>query len=308
MYIIRGMDELRRIDLNLLLTLHALLAEKHVTRAARRLHKSQPAVSHSLAQLRALFDDPLLVRREGRMTLTARAHALAEPLHDALTNLNALLEAPEFDPSLARVRFRLALSDYAAHIVLPPLMRHVRQHAPGIDLAISQASREAMLAQLLDGELDLALGIFPETPEEIQVQELFEERFISIADKAVLPAQGALSLEEWLRRPHVMLAMRPDAHDEIEKALASLGLQRHIALALPHWSAAVELLAGTDLILTVASRAVGALQRHKSLRRFTPPLALPLFAYQQAWHARRVNDPAHSWLRQAILMVAQPAR
>lgn len=293
------MDELRRIDLNLLLTLHALLAERHVTRAALRLHKSQPAVSHSLAQLRALFDDPLLVRRDGRMTLTARAQALARPLDDALGQLNALLDAPVFDPSLARGRFRLALSDYAARIVLPPLMRHVRQHAPGLDLAISQASREAMRAQLADGELDLALGIFPDAPEEIHVQALFEERFISLADKAV-------SLEEWLRRPHVMLAMRPDANDEIEKALALRGLKRHIALALPHWGAAVELLAGTDLILTVASRAVVPLQRHKALRTFTPPLVLPQFAYQQAWHARRESDQAHRWLRQAILMVVQP--
>lgn len=71
------MDELRRIDLNLLVTLHALLVEKHVARASVRLHKSQPAVSHSLALLRAHFDDPLLIRRHGRMALTARAQALA---------------------------------------------------------------------------------------------------------------------------------------------------------------------------------------------------------------------------------------
>src|SRR5690606_33215975 len=136
------MDELRRIDLNLLLTLHALLAEKHVTRAALRLHKSQPAVSHSLAQLRSHFDDPLLVRRDARLALTARAQALVQPLQEALSSLNALLAAPQFDPAVVRGRFRLALSDYAARILLPPLVRHLRQHAPGLDLAISQASRE----------------------------------------------------------------------------------------------------------------------------------------------------------------------
>jgi DNA-binding transcriptional LysR family regulator len=307
-YDIRPMDELRRIDLNLLLTLHALLTEKHVTRAALRLHKSQPAVSHALAQLRQHFNDPLLVRRDGRMTLTARAQALAQPLNDALSSLNGLLGAPEFDPAQARRRFRLSLSDYAARIILPPLVRHVRQYAPGLDLAISQASREAMLAQLADGELDLALGIFPDAPESIQIQDIFQEEFVSLADRAILPTEGELSLEAWLRSPHVMLAMRPDANDEIESALAALGLRRHIALALPHWSAAVDVLAGTDLILTVASRAVGPMQRYKTLRKLMPPLALPRFAYQQAWHVRREGDPAHRWLREAVWACSQPAR
>ncbi|MCZ0990946.1 LysR family transcriptional regulator [Streptomyces diastatochromogenes] len=301
------MDELRRIDLNLLLTLHALLAEKHVTRAALRLNKSQPAVSHALAQLRTRFGDPLLVRHGGRMVLTARAEALTQPLEDALTSLNGLLSAPDFDPSLTRRRFRLSLSDYASRIVLPPLVRHVRHEAPGLDLAISQAGREAMLAQLTDGELDIALGVFPDVPEDIEVQTLFQEEFISLADKAVLPAQGELSLEEWLERPHIMLAMRPDANDEIETALAARGLRRHLAVTLPHWSAAVDLLAGTDLILTVAGRAVGPMQRHRALRKFTPPLDLPRFAYQQAWHIRRANDPAHRWLREAVLTCSQPA-
>ncbi|QBE67511.1 LysR family transcriptional regulator [Pseudoduganella lutea] len=300
------MDELRRIDLNLLLTLHALLAEKHVTRAALRLHKSQPAVSHALAQLRAHFDDPLLVRREGHMALTPRAMALVEPLAEALATLNGLLAEQQFDPAAAQRRFRLTLSDYSARIILPPLVRYVRRHAPGIDLAISQASRDAMLAQLVDGEVDVALGIFPDRPEMIHVQDLFPEEFISLADKGTLPAKGGLTLEQFLARPHVKLALRPDSYDEIEKALGDLGLQRHIAVALPHWSAAVELIAGTDLILTAASRTTGAMAAHKALRRFKPPFELPSFSYQQAWHARRDDDPGHRWLRDAIFASSQP--
>ena len=294
------MDELRRIDLNLLLALQALLAEKHVSRAALRLHKSQPAVSHSLARLREHFGDPLLMRRGGRMELTVRAEALARPLNEALSSLNGLLAAPEFDPAKVSRRFRLSLSDYAARVVLPQLVRHVRQHAPGLDLAISQASREAMLAQLVDGELDIALGIFPEVPPDIQVHELFRERFVSVADKAVLPASGGLSFDEWVERPHAMVSLRPDAPDEIGNAVAAYGRRRHIALVLPHWSAAVDVLAGTDLVLTVASRAVGRMQKHKTLRMFPTPLALSQFAYQQAWHSRRSEDAAHRWLRTTI--------
>ncbi|MDH1476984.1 LysR family transcriptional regulator [Comamonas thiooxydans] len=302
------MDDLRRIDLNLLLALHALLTEKHVTRAAMRLHKSQPAVSHSLAQLREHFNDPLLVRKQGKLELTARGNALLQPLSEALGSLNTLLGTPQFDPLQAQRRFRLSLSDYAARLVLPDLMRYVRKHAPGFDFAISQASRDAMLVQLADGELDLALGIFPDLAQDIQVETLFEEDFICLADKTVSPEKGGLSLEEWLARPHVMLALRPDANDEIERALAAKGLKRRIAVALPHWSAAVELLPGTDLVLTIARRAVGPLRSFKNLRQFAPPrqLQLPKMAYQQAWHARKHNDPALAWLRLAVMNSCKP--
>lgn len=297
------MDDLRRIDLNLLLALHALLTEKHVTRAAMRLHKSQPAVSHSLAQLREHFNDPLLVRKLGKLELTARGNVLLQPLSEALGSLNTLLGTPQFDPLQAQRRFRLSLSDYAARLVLPDLMRYVRKHAPGFDFAISQASRDAMLVQLADGELDLALGIFPDLAQDIRVETLFEEDFICLADKAASPEKGGLSLEEWLTRPHVMLALRPDANDEIERALAAKGLKRRIAVALPHWSAAVELLPGTDLVLTIARRAVGPLRSFKNLRQFAPPrqLQLPKMAYQQAWHTRKHNDPALAWLRLAVI-------
>lgn len=294
------MDDLRRIDLNLLLALHALLTEKHVTRAALRLHKSQPAVSHSLAQLREHFNDPLLVRKSGKLELTARGNALLQPLSEALGKLNTLLGTAPFDPLQERRRFRLALSDYAARLVLPDLMRYVRVHAPGFDFAISQASRDAMLAQLADGELDLALGIFPELPPDIQVQTLFEEDFICLADKAAVPDRSGLTLAQWLERPHVMVALRPDANDEIERALAAMGLQRRITVALPHWSAAVELLPDTDLVLTIARRAVGPLRAFRQLRQFPPPLQLPKLAYQQAWHIRKDTDPALTWLRQVM--------
>ncbi|WP_244967839.1 hypothetical protein [Xenorhabdus budapestensis] len=162
------------------------------------------------------------------MTLTTRTQALIQPLNDALGSLNSLLGTSEFDPSQAHRRFRLSLSDYAARIILPPLVRYVRKWATGIDLAISQASRET-----------------------------------------VLPTKEELSLEQWLQRPHVMLALRPDANDKIEKNLSLLGLKRHIALALPHWNAAVELLPGT---------------------------------------LGEKEDAAHRWLHQAILTVANPLK
>ncbi|PWB33734.1 LysR family transcriptional regulator [Pseudomonas sp. SDI] len=299
------MDDLRRIDLNLLLTLHALLAEQHVSRAAVRLHRSQPAVSHALAQLRELFGDPLLVRRGGRLQPTSRALELVQPLQEALQQLDALLSSPGFDPVRAQRSFRLAMSDYGARVVLPGLLRGLREEAPGVDLVVTQGSREAMLSQLFDGEIDLALGVFPSLAGPLRADALFEERFACLADRDSLPPSGVLNLAQWLARPHVLVAVRPGADNEIDLALSALGQVRRVALALPHWTAATEVIAGTDLVLTVARRSLPGLAQLPQLRCFEPPLAIRPFEFQQAWHERREGDAAHRWLRGRVMQACR---
>ncbi|MEK1949364.1 MAG: LysR family transcriptional regulator, partial [Ensifer adhaerens] len=136
------MNNLTGIDLNLLVVLDALLTERHVSRAAVRLNKSQPAVSHALARLRELFDDPLLVRHGGRLEPTIRALELAPRLVEAMGRVRSLLAPAGFDPATERHVFRLAMSDYGAAVLLPKLMATLRAEAPYIDLIVSQASRE----------------------------------------------------------------------------------------------------------------------------------------------------------------------
>ncbi|GGU64341.1 transcriptional regulator [Pseudomonas laurentiana] len=301
------MDDLRRIDLNLLLTLHALLVEQHVSRAAVRLHRSQPAVSHALAQLRELFTDPLLVRQGGRLQLTARARELMPPLQDALSQLDALLVSPGFDPARARRSFRLAMSDYGGRVLLPRLMARLRDEAPAVDLVVTQASREAMLSHVIDGEVDLALGVFPTPAQELSTSTLFEDTFVCVADREHLPPGDVLSLSDWLARPHVLVAMRPGADNEIDQALAALGEKRRVALALPHWGVAQSVIAGTDLILTVARRSLPRDTLDPRLHAFEPPLAIKAFEFQQAWHERREGDVAHRWLRTCVADVCRAA-
>ena len=294
------MHNLRRIDLNLLLTLEALLTEQHVSRAALRLYRSQPAVSHALAHLRLIFEDPLLVRAGGRMVLTPKASALRQPLREALGQLDAILTTPAFDPATAIRQYRLALSDYAADLLLPALIPFLRAEAKGIDLLITQTSREGMMAGLMEGALDLAIGVFPESPREIMQEVLFEERFMSFTDQQNMPAMGEMTLADWLALPHVLVAVRADAANEIDLALAAVDLHRHISVVLPHWSVAPKLLPGTDLVLTIASKTVMSQALSESLVAFAPPIALPTFTLAQAWHNRVMNDPAHQWLRTQI--------
>ena len=296
------MNDLRRIDLNLLVILDALLAEQHVTRAAERLHLSQPAVSHALGRLRDLLNDPLLVRIGGGLTPTPRALELQRPLADVLGRVQALLAPQGFDPGTAQRSFRLAMSDYGAASLLPALTRALREQAPGIDLEISQGSRETMLEQLQSGEIDLAAGVFPELPDNLRNASLFEEGFACLVDRNSLPAEG-LDLASYLARPHVLVEMSGGGAAEIERALTRIRERRRIAVRLPHWSVAPQLIAGTDLILTVASRVLRRIDT-AHLAVVPPPFELPGITFDLVWHQRTLGDPALDWLRDQVQIAA----
>lgn len=293
------MNDLRRIDLNLLVILDALLGEQHVTRAAERLHLSQPAVSHALARLRDLLGDPLLVRAGSGLVPTARALELAAPLAETLAQVQSLLAPNTFDPASARRTFRLAMSDYGAAIILPGLIRTLRAEAPGIDLQISHASREGMVEGLLNGDIDLAAGVLPELPGELRSTPLFEERYVCLLDRRSLPAGGVLDLPTYLSRPHVLLEMRGSGTPEIERTLTALRERRRVAISLPHWSVAPRFISGTDLILTVASRALNEVD-DESLIVVPPPFEIAPFTFVSAWHKRRGGDQALNWLNRRI--------
>jgi DNA-binding transcriptional LysR family regulator len=289
------MNDLRRIDLNLLVILDALLSEQHVTRAAERVHLSQPAVSHALARLRDVLGDPLLVRQGGTLVPTARALELAAPLAEALAQVQALLAPNRFDPASAKRRFRVAMSDYSAAIFLPRLVRVLRREAPGIDLQIIQTSREGMVDGVLNGDLDLAAGVFPDMPAELRTTPLFDEHYTCLVDRNSLPHDGSLDLPTYLSRPHVLLEMRGSGTPEIERALTAIRQRRHVAISLPHWGVAPQLIEGTDLILTVSSRGLLNID-HQHLVAVAPPFHIPSFAFELAWHARRGGDSGLQWL------------
>lgn len=296
---------LRNIDLNLLVVLDALLTEKHVTRTGVRLHLSQPAISHSLNKLRVLLDDPLLIRQGNEVVLSVMAQNLQAPLKAILGQVETLLgQSIDFVPAESQRTFRLAMSDYGAALVLPTLLRHLRVDAPGIDLAVNYASRPAMIAGVQDGEIDLALGVFPQLPEQLHRETLFEETFVCALDPASLAPGETLSLETYLSRPHVLVASGESGMAaEVDAALAALGQARRIAVRLPHWTVAPDVLPGTDLILTVARRALQGRVLHglaQGVAHYAPPFAIAPFAFESIRHRRTDGDAGIAWLRAAI--------
>jgi len=295
---------LRNIDLNLLVVLDALLTEKHVTRTGARLHLSQPAISHSLSKLRVLLDDPILIRQGSEVVLSALAQNLQAPLKEILSQIEILLgKSIDFVPANSHRTFRLAMSDYGAAIVMPKLLRQLRAQAPNTTLVVTQDSRHGMFEQIAQGKIDLALGVFPHLTADISSEVLFEETFSCLLDRSTLPASGQLDLDNYLLRPHISVSVDGCTNGEIDRLLRAEGLQRRIAVSVPHWRTAPSMISNTDLILTVATRTLDNAPLDDDLVSLSPPLPIPPFPFVQIWHNRFGEDPAHIWLREQVRQV-----
>lgn len=299
-----SIHDLRRIDLNLLVILDALLDERHVSRAAERLAMTQPAVSHALNRLRDLLDDPLLVRAGNQMQLTRRAFELAGPLREILGGVRRLVLGDDFNPASAELELRLGMSDYGAWVVLPALLPILRREAPGIHLDVRQASRLGMAEQVASGELDGALGVFPMLPEGMRVQPLFEERFVCLCAIETLGGRQRMDLDDYLAAPHLRVALQQSPAEEIDSHLEKLGRRRQVAATVPHFSVAPGLLAGTDMVLTIAERMLPDDLAAHGLASFDPPMQLARFDFVQIWSETTEEEPARRWLRGKLAQAA----
>ena len=299
---------LRNIDLNLLVVLDALLTEKHVTRTGVRLHLSQPAISHSLSKLRVLLDDPLLIRQGNEVVLSALAQNLQAPLKAILGQIETLLgQSIDFVPGDSQRTFRVAMSDYGAAIVLPKLLVQLRKLAPDTSLVVIQDSRLGMLEQIEQGKIDLAVGVFAALAAQISCDVLFEETFTCLLNRRSLPENGVLDLDTYLARPHLLVSMDGNTQGEVDNVLRARGLQRRVAVNVPHWGTAPGMIADTDLILTVATRTLDNVPLGDTLVAMPPPLSVAPFNYVQVWHQRFNQDPAHRWLRELVKQVSAPS-
>jgi len=299
-------DSLAGLDLNLLRVLDALLAERHVTRAARRLGLTQPACSHALGRLRRALGDPLLVRGPGGAMLpTARAEAIAPTLRAALVQLAAAVEGdPGFDPATARRRVRIATSDYAELVVLPELIAAIGRAAPGVDLWVVPIppARDARVEMLASGAADVVIG--PprrDWPAGVYERRLFDERFRCVVRRGHPAAGKRMTLARYCALSHVLVAPRGSAGSLVDDALAARGRSRRVAVAVPHFLVVPHLVAGSDLIATLAGRVVDAYADAVGLEVMAPPLELAGFAISMTWHERVHHDPAQRWLREQIV-------
>nr|WP_232374538.1 LysR family transcriptional regulator [Pseudomonas chlororaphis] len=288
------------MDINLLLTLDVLLAEHNVTRAAQRLHLSQPSVSVHLAKLRELFDDPLLLPGPRGMRPTARAEALREPLRRALEALElAVAPASPFDPGAATQTWSVAASDYGESTVLLPALAGLRAAAPGTRLAVHELDPAQMVRQVEQGVIDLALHTREDAPPGLRHRVLFSERYVLVGRAGHPRLRRRPSLAQFGKLEHVVVS--PDGggfHGITDSVLAQAGLARRVVLSVPHFLFVLSALASTDLVAMLPARLV---RDNPALKVVEPPLAVPGYEMVMLWHERSHRDPAHRWLREFIV-------
>jgi DNA-binding transcriptional LysR family regulator len=295
------MDNLRRIDLNLLVTLEALLTEKNVTRAAKRLHLSQPSVSVQLGKLRMIFADPLLAPAPGGMIPSTRAQGLLQPLRAALSDMRNVLEPrPRFDPQTAEITWQVAGADYAEYSVLLPALDLLRKAAPGVRVAVREAAHSKMIKQLEGGAIDLGLLAMEAVPERMHHRVLFTEHYVLVARKHHPALKRKLTVDAMCRLEYVIVSPEGGGFRGItDVVLESQGRKRRVVLSVPHFLFVPEVIAQTDLVAMLPSRLVK--NRTERIRVIAPPLPIPSYEMSMIWHERSHRDPAHIWLREQLV-------
>jgi DNA-binding transcriptional LysR family regulator len=297
--------DIRNVDLNLLVALDALLAERSVSRAAVRLHLSQPATSALLARLRELFDDPLLLRSAGGMLPTARALELLGPVKQVLDEIDAIVQPrAAFDPGRAAQTFTLSASDYVEYALLPALVDFLERQAPGVRLAVRPLDLHTVAKQMETGEVDLCITGLQNAPAGLHQQALYKESMVSVVRRKHPGVGARLTLDKFCSLDHILVSVRGSGFSaRIDDALAKLGRKRHARLAVPHFLLVPEIVARSDMIGALPERLARGYAN--KLRIFEPPLEIEGFTVGQIWHERNQREPAQLWLREVLLELAQ---
>lgn len=294
------MTNLRTFDLNLLRVLDALLTEPQVSAAARRLNLSQPATSAALSRLREALGDPLLVRSGRRMVPTPLAHSLKPRVRQLLGDIEQTLQGRGgFDPSVSVRTFRVAANDYAVAAVLAPLVRRLQRNAPRTTLEIVPLE-DRFEERLANEDYDLAIRDRWAMRSWTRLETLFSEDFVCIARRNHPRLSVRPTLDEFLRENHVLIAPHGLTPGVVDYSLRSLKRARRVAVTLPHFLAAPAMVAGGDLIMTIARRVAEQFAASYKLRIFSPPVRLPGFDVAMAWHPRNEKDSGVEWLRRQV--------
>ena len=242
-------------DLNLLKAFDALYAERHVTRAGLRIGLSQSAMSGALTRLREVFKDELFVRSPTGMQPTPRADDLARPVAAALRLARDVLRADAFDPAAADHTVTVAMSDYAAFVLLPPLLARLAVEAPRLDVRVRGIFGRNEALDLLDnGEASLAIGFPVEASARILVRPLLHEGFACVARLGHPAFAEGAGLAAFAAAPHLLVSPEGDRMGVVDHKLAALGLRRRIVLSLPQFLVAPFVVADTELVATLAAR------------------------------------------------------
>lgn len=294
------------LDLNLLRVFDAVMAERHVTRAAEKLFLSQSAVSHALTRLRHALKDELFIKVPGGVMPTPRAQELSVPVSRALRQLEDALSPAEFNPSSSTRVFRVAAHDYFATVLAESVAETLMRVAPDVSFRVRPTAGRA-LEQLDNQEVDFAISAFGELPERFESVGLLKDRFVCIMAKAHPLARQRLTLKRYAAARHLLISPKGDERGFVDQMLASEGLTRHVAMIINQFSPAGRIVASSDLLLTLPERLALQFAANESVKLCECPVGSPR-AFNETvlvWHKSYGNHPALIWMRSVLEQTAR---
>jgi DNA-binding transcriptional LysR family regulator len=288
---------LHEVDLNLLVVLRALHETQSTILAAKKLGRTQSAVSHALARLRATFGDELFVRVGPGLRPTTFAEQVRDPVARLLAGAEALFEPRgRFDPKTLERTFVLACTDFAEITILPRLMPTLRAEAPGVSLVTRGFGSDVERA-VLEGEVDLAYGTRFRALSGLMEQHLLDEEMVVLLRKGHPALERKLTVARYCALDHVLVSPRGGPGGSVDDALESTGNKRRVVLRLPNFTAAALVVAGTDLVVTLPKSFARYMARLAPLRVVAPPLAVAGFGFRMLFPTTSRDDPAHALFR-----------
>jgi DNA-binding transcriptional LysR family regulator len=299
------LQNLRTLDLNLLVVLDALLEEGNVTRAAKRLGLGQSATSSALKRLRAALGDELLVLSGRQMHLTMRSRDLKPKIHSLLGQIEAALAASAFDPSVSRRKFVIAGADYVTVTLLPRFLARVQAAAPHMRFEIIELSTSTVEALGLGGIDAVILPRVDAAPGNLFARSLFRERIVCIAAKKHPRIRGSLDLETFHAERRAAFQTGRSFMSVGEQQLLEIRDGSPPVVTCPSFLALLSVVGATDMVAIVQERLARAFQKQARLQVLEPPFATRALDVSLFWAGIHNSDPAHRWFREQLAETAR---
>lgn len=303
---------LNRIDLNLLVALDALLTDQNVTRAAERIHISQPAMSGALQRLRTQLNDALLEPAGyHRMTLTPRARRIAAEVKELVHRIQSTLTPqPDFEPSNAALDIQVAMSSYCAQVIGTRLIAEMRHKAPKIRCRIYEQT-ENSLAGVTHGDLDFCLTVAQRSVMDpsnqflqLRAQAVFADRFVIVADADNEEVKRSLTIDKYRLLPSIEVRFYGDVLSVVERALLSFGQSSNNVAIVSSFYLALAAVSRTSMVTIVPALLAQAVGEALNLKWYEPQFKLPELHEALLWHERNDAEPSHVWFREQVGLAA----
>lgn len=292
---------IRTKDLNLLIIFHEVMNELSITKAAKKLHLSQPALSNALSRLRNEFNDELFVRAGRGMVPTPRAMELNEPIIYWIQKTNSIYADKKFDPINFQGLFTIATNDYFEHLVLPNLLSALSLQAPLLKTVFRPTFGYLPKAELEEGVFDIGVaGYFGELPEGFHQEIIIEDTYACLINKKHPKIQNKLTLKNYLELEHLLISPQGDMKGAIDHVLEKMGHRRKLIAGVTSFGVPAAIVSKSNYIVTLPRKIAESYAKLYDLKLLPPPVETPPIQVKQVWHQRTHLSPQHQWFRSTL--------